>query len=320
MVKKCVFLGLLVLAVLASCSTAEFQPIVDSNRIPQLQYDHAVMSDGYKLPIDDRRTRSPKAQIIALHGFNDYHHAFNDLCQYMISHRTNCLSYDQRGFGVSEFKGLWPQEDAHQTDLLIMVDLVKKRSPNIPVYIVGESMGGAVIMASAKEKGPIADGIVLLAPAVWGRSTQPWYQNAALWLSYRLTPGWKPTGEGLNIVPTDNIEALRAMWYDPLVIKGARIDTLYGLTNLMDEAVDALDHILDENGLLMYGYKDQVIPKKPTCLAMAKLLKSSTWQVRLYEEGYHMLTRDLQRERVFYDIARWINKNSMNKVDTTQYC
>ena len=56
------------------------------------------------------------------------------------------------------------------------------------------------------------EGAILLAPAVWARHTQPWYQRWLLWLAVHTVPSWRPTGEGLEIQATDNIEALREMF------------------------------------------------------------------------------------------------------------
>ena len=78
-------------------------------------------------------------------------------------------------------------------------------------------------------------GVVLVAPAVWGWQTMPLLQQAALWS--RHIPPRGLTGEGLDIRPSDNVEMLRALGRDPLVIKETRIDAIYGLTNLMEAAL-----------------------------------------------------------------------------------
>ena len=46
------------------------------------------------------------------------------------------------------------------------------------------------------------------------------------------------TGQGFNRTPSDNIEMLKKLGRDKLVIKYTRIDTLYGLVDLMDAALD----------------------------------------------------------------------------------
>ena len=106
---------------------------------------------------------------------------------------------------------------------------------------------------------------------------------------------------------SDNIEMLRALGRDKKIIKSTRIDTIYGLANLMDEAL-ASSSRLDVPALILYGEKDEVIPKKPT-YKMLRTLSASAQEkttVAFYKDGYHMLLRDLQAETVWSDIAAWI--------------
>src|SRR3546814_5012683 len=90
-------------------------------------------------------------------------------------------------------------------------------------------MGGAVVVAAlAGPQPPEAAGAILVAPAVWGRSTMPFHQRAALWLSARLFPSARFSGRGLGIQASDNIEMLRALGRDPLFIKETRVDAIHG--------------------------------------------------------------------------------------------
>ena len=47
------------------------------------------------------------------------------------------------------------------------------------------------------------------------------------------------TGRGLQVQASDNIADAAGAGRDPLVLKGARIDTVYGLVDLMDDALAA---------------------------------------------------------------------------------
>ena len=299
---------------LIGCTTPATQPSSSIIQSPILQHDQFTTSDGYRLPMlnESARPAQPKAAVIALHGFNDYSRAFSSMCQYLNTRDIACYAYDQRGFGNTKYRGIWPEDGVLESDLLEMTKAIKQRYSQIPIYLVGESMGGAVIL-SAMAKSETAerreiDGVVLLAPAVWGRETQPWYQRWALALAVRIAPSWTPTGESLEIKPTDNIEALKEMSRDELVIKETRIDAIYGLTNLMDQALEASGKIKTLPSLILYGKNDEVIPADPTCDMLARF-NASNGEVnfQLYPNGYHMLTRDLQADVVFEDVYRWIS-------------
>ena len=135
----------------------------------------------------------------------------------------------------------------------------------------------------------------------------PFYQRWALWLSAHTVPWMKVTGRGLGIRPSDNIEMLRALGRDPLVIKETRIDSIYGLVNLMDAALVDSSR-LDAESLILVGVNDQVIPAAPTRIMLENLPvpPPRPRTVAVYDKGFHMLLRDLQRETVWRDIVAWI--------------
>ena len=165
-------------------------------------------------------------------------------------------------------------------------------------------MGGAVtIVAMTGNNPPGVDGVILVAPAVWARETMPWYQRWLLAVTSHTVPWMELTGKGLRVSASDNREMLRSFGSDPLVIKATRIDTMYGLTNLMDEAL-ARSEGLRVPTLVQYGKNDQVIPKEPTFLMLEKMPAGA--RKAFYGEGYHMLLRDLQAEKPLADIAAWI--------------
>ena len=218
-------------------------------------------------------------------------------------------AYDQRGFGGTEEIGIWPGTETLVADARATVALVRRRHPGVPVYLLGESMGGAVVLAAMDGTSPEAeptavDGVILVAPAVWARGTMPFYQRLPLWLGANLTPWMTLTGRGLNIRPSDNIEMLIAFSRDPLVIKETRIDTVDGLVDLMSAALDAAP-ALDAPALILYGDNDEIIPPPPI-EAMLRRLPADRHVVAFYEQGFHMLLRDLNGDIPQGDIAHWI--------------
>ncbi len=269
-----------------------------------------VASDGAELKLSRWPVDHPKAVVIALHGFNDYRRFFTSTAEFLQQQGIVSYAYDQRGFGESPNIGLWAGSDAYAADLTQFTALIQQRHPGIPVYLLGESMGGAIIIDTmTRSEKPDVAGIILAAPAVWGRATMPWYQTSLLWTLSHTLPWMTLTGKGLEIMPSDNIEMLRALGRDPLVIKETRVDAIYGLTNLMDSALNAAEKLNAET-LLLYGEKDEVVPPEPTMQFVQGLLAHTPENktVAYYQNGYHMLLRDLQAPVIWRDVANWINK------------
>src|SRR6185312_13282666 len=181
------------------------------------------------------------------------------------------------------------------------------------------SMGGAIaiLAATGTMSGVIAgpegmprveaDGVILSAPAVWGRATMDLLPKAALFLAVRLFPSSVLSGSGLGVRISDNDAVLREMARDPLVIKGTRVDAVYGLVGLMVSALAAAPR-LDVPLLLMYGGHDQVVPRPPVAEFVAHLPTEPRHPRRLayYPRGYHLLLRDRAGGVVANDVASWI--------------
>ncbi len=114
------------------------------------------------------------------------------------------------------------------------------------------------------------------------------FERTALWLGVRIAPGMTLTGSGLGIKPSDNIEMLRALSRDPLVIKATRVETIKGLVDLMDQALDAAPYLHGPT-LLLYGAHDELIPPTPMHQFIADLPKQRAGEFRVayYANGYH---------------------------------
>lgn len=302
----------LVLPVLMSaCSHPELQARPGTTLShPRLTPASAIMSDGYVLPMKTwPSTAETTAVVFALHGFNDYSNAFDAVAHTFAENLITTYAIDQRGFGATRQLGVWAGYNVMQSDLVATVKLLCEKHSGLPLFLLGESMGGAVILSAAQQlERTCIQGLILSAPAVWGWQTMPWWQTVPLRLLAHTLPGLKVTGEGLDVHPSDNVEMLRALASDPLVIKETRIDALYGLTDLMEVAM-VNSEALRVPALILYGEHDEIIPPESFCLMLDKLpdRASSHWRLALYANGYHMLSRDLQGEVVIQDMAAWIH-------------
>jgi alpha-beta hydrolase superfamily lysophospholipase len=192
-------------------------------------------------------------------------------------------------------------------DFKAAVGAVRARYPGLPLYALGESMGGAVVMSAlAGGDPPSLDGAILSSPAVWARSTMPLIYRVALWIGARILPGVKPSGQSLGRLASDNLEMLRENGRDPLFIKNTRIDAVHGLVNLMDDALAAASGVKGP-ALYLYGRNDQIIPPGPSAQAMGRLLAGDpAARAAFYDRGWHMMLRDRNAPVVLGDIAAFI--------------
>jgi len=279
---------------------------------PIISNDELIMQDGAKLPLHQwTPKKNPKAVILVLHGFNDYGRFIKDAAEFFANQGYKVYAYDQRGFGGAPHFGRWPGRQALSDDLITVTKLLRQKHPEKPFFHLGSSMGGAVIMKAATLNTPLkTEGIILVAPAVRGRANMHIYERWIIGLLSHTTPWVKLTGSQLNIKPSDNIEMLRVLSRDPKVIKETRIDSIWGLINLMDDAVAAAPKLAQKT-LILYGDMDEIINELPTKYMLNNLPrnKKKLQKIIRYKNGYHMLLRDLQAKKVWEDIIIWMQEN-----------
>jgi acylglycerol lipase len=299
--------ALLFCLMLAACAPVT-APLGLEQTTPSLTADAFVTRDGLHLPLRRWEAQQPRAVIVALHGMSDYSNAFAMPAPWWVEQGITTYAYDQRGFGAAPNTGLWPGGKVLRQDFADCIAAVQARHPGLPVFALGESMGGAVVLSElAGGHPPRLDGVILVAPAVWSRADMPIPYRAVLWLTAHTMPALTVSGKGLKIWPSDNLEMLRKYARDPLVQKKTRSDAVKGLVDLMDEGRRAPEHLAETPPVLfLYGEKDQVIPRQPTEAVVKEL--GSRAEVHRYAKGYHMLLRDLEGPAVWQDAAAWIGR------------
>ncbi len=267
------------------------------------------MPDGARLPLRSWLPEGPaRGAILALHGFNDHSRAWRLSAPLFTAAGWAVHAYDQRGFGAGPHPGIWPGHDALAADATAAARLIRARHPGLPLVLLGESMGAAVLLVAATAADPPpADAYVLSAPAVWGGETMGRIGRWFLDLAAHTVPALGIVGGSPFIRASDNEAALREMGRDPLVLKSTRVDAVHGLVALMDAALAAAAR-LEAPALFLYGEKDDLVPERAIAAMAARLpgLASGRQRGVIYPDGYHLLLRDSIRARVAADILAWL--------------
>ena len=308
-------IAFLLLGVLAIGACAprlqEIGPPIDQPRFSDETFHTA---DGVDLPVRTwvqwrgEEARKPLGIILALHGFNDHSGGLALPGSGLSRRGFRVYAYDQRGFGRAPNPGIWPGSEQLIADLRTATRLLKARFPDQPLYLLGESMGGAVMMAASVEKDPpIADGMILVAPAVWGLQTQSNFNRNVLELAVHSVPWMTVVPTGLRVRASSSNRALIAMARDPLVIKETRVDSAYGLVDLMTRAYDAAANLRSPRTLILFGKHEVILSRSAVARMLQRLprLPADQLRVALYPKGYHLLLRDWEALTVYDDIAAW---------------
>lgn len=299
-------------AALAACAPLRQRPDLAALgfRGPRLTDGGFVSFDGATLGLMRwLPAAEPDWVVVGLHGMNDYANAYHLAAAWWAERGIATYALDIRGFGRSPGRGVWAPTEVVLDDLRALVAAVRERHPNARVALAGISMGGALaICAMASDRPPLVDRLMLFAPAVWGWSNQPLPNRLSLWITAHTRGQWvvkPPDWLARNIMASDNIDELRRMGRDPLMIWGARSDTIYGLVGLMERAWRSSGGIGVPTAWF-YGARDQVIPRAPTVEAVGRLKPGA--RTAYYACGYHLLLVDKQAAKVWGDAEAFLRE------------
>jgi alpha-beta hydrolase superfamily lysophospholipase len=246
------------------------------------------------------------AVMAALHGFTDYSHAFATPGPLLASKGIALHAFDQRGHGEGPLRGSWAGADAMAGDASDFLDHLAAGHPGVPLFLLGESMGGAVALLARRNRADLA-GTVLVAPAVWGGPAMHPVRRAVVSMASRLLPFVRidpdlGPGEG-----SDNAGMLAAFFADPAVLRRVSFSMLGGLVELMGKAT-VLAPELGADVLILQGGKDNVVSSGAVSWFNARLRKEAEGgpALRHYPDSWHMMLRDRAGDAVTADIAGWI--------------
>lgn len=261
-------------------------------------------SDGARVPYRLWAAPEPRALILLLHGAFDYSGAFDEIGPKLASAGFAALAFDQRGFGATRSRRHWCGTKRMILDTAHAAGLLRGRFGNLPLFIVGESMGAdiAIQTAAAKEDLEIG-GLILAAP---GAVTDAF--RRLLWGSIvRVLRYFAPRSE-VNIERISGGEftaasAIRLLG-DPLVLRSVRPSMASGLFDLAVSTVPAARSVKLPT-LTMIGSKEDVLYTKCISRLHKALGGPKSWHT--FEGGPHLLFHWQHADAVLAKTIGWID-------------
>jgi alpha-beta hydrolase superfamily lysophospholipase len=105
--------------------------------------------------------------VIAIHGLSLEHSSYDALARELAEAGFITVAFDVRGFGAYR-QALGAEQvnfDECQRDLKLVVAAIRDDNHRIPLFILGESMGGAIALQFAAQNPQLVDGLIASVPA-----------------------------------------------------------------------------------------------------------------------------------------------------------
>lgn len=278
--------------------------------VPYQDLPHLVNADGqYLFCRYWKPSGTPKALIFVSHGAGEHCGRYDELAQMLKRLDMLVFAHDHVGHGQSEGERMVVSDfQVFVRDLLQHVNTVQKDYPEVPVFLLGHSMGGAISILAAAERPTHFSGMILISPLILAN---PESASTLKVLAAKLLNFVLPNislGRIDSSVLSRNKSEVDLYNSDPLICH-AGVKVCFGIQLL--NAVSRVERAMPRLTLpflLLQGSADRLCDSKGAYL----LMESSTSQdktLKMYEGAYHVLHKELPEvtNSVFHEINTWVS-------------
>jgi acylglycerol lipase len=268
--------------------------------------DSIIPPDGLRLHTQHwAPNHSPRAIVLLVHGYAEHCGRYDHVAQTFVDKGAAVYAYDQRGYGRSEGHRAYVDHfDQYLTDLSLMSHHVRDRTPNVPVFLFGHSMGGLIALLYVLNESPSLRGLMLSAPAIKiNPDLAPLLRKIAQVLG-RFFPTL-PTVQSPQGAISRDPDVVDEAQNDPLNYHGRTLARTGAEMLRAGEAAQRRLHELAIPFLVFHGTADP--------------LASPVWSKRLYERAsandktlklydglYHETFNEPERDQVLDDLRTWL--------------
>ena len=247
----------------------------------------------------------PHALILLVHGLGEHSSRYGNVVERLVPKGYAIYALDHIGHGRSEGARKYADSFSVFTDTLTLyLAKIKAWHPNLPIYLLGHSLGGLIGAMYLLEHQADFAGAVLSSPALKVHGV--------------VSPLLLMTGKVLSIVwPTAGLIALNseAASRDPAVLEANRLDPLMArkktTARLGLEMYKAMHKIDAESAtltlpMLILQRSDDMIVNPEGATAFFDKISSHQKTLKMYDGLYHEVFNEPEREVVLTDLENWL--------------
>lgn len=242
----------------------------------------------------------PKAVVVIVHGLCEHFGRYNYVTQVLNDAGYAVVRFDHRGHGRSMGKQVW-YDDRTQivSDTALFVEEARAQFPDLPLFMIGHSMGGFGAASYGTTYPGTLDGYVL---------SGAWTRDHGGLASGVVEQGLDPEtylpnelGDGVCSDPAVGAAYLA----DPFVVKEFSVALLRAVHEghwwLREHAADFADPVI-----LLHGGDDGLVSPQDS-IDMFEEVSSTDKSLRIYAGLYHEIFNEYKKDRVLRDVVEWLD-------------
>ncbi len=282
--------------------TAGFPDVVD-----------LVAADGTPLRGHFWQGRNARGTLVIAHGLGEHSGCYDDVAR-ELTHTpglVDVLCFDFRGHGVSAGRrGVVRHYDELLLDLRAALDWTGQARPDRPVFLLGHSNGGQVVLQAAIQGDPRIAGLVVSNPSLELAVAVPQWKLMTGKILRCLAPGVTLSAD----LPQESLTRDSDRWperlADPLRHSRVSAPLFFGMIEGGAQVLSRAEKI-HQPALVLLGEADPIV-KSSSTRAFFDRLGSPDKTLHLYPEMLHEPLNELGRERVRADLTDWLRRHLDN--------
>ena len=309
----------------ASQSNPGREPIATPPGTPAQQTDRGLKKESYnKLKDADKKRKkfrgtppclawidpdvNPRAVLLCVHGLGLYNGTYEPFGKRMAKAGIPTYAIDMRGFGSwMEAKGREKVDfDACFEDVKAVLKVIHRAHPGLPVFLLGESMGGAIALQATALYPELISGLISSVPAADRFQQKRTALKVALHL---LANPNKPFDVGTGVIKqaTKKSELREAWGKDPFARMNLSARELLQFQEFMNKNHDRAKEIKATPVLIVQGAGDKLVRPEGT-VELYNELCTPDRQLVLVPKAEHLIFEENQfNDETFDLVLGWIN-------------
>jgi alpha-beta hydrolase superfamily lysophospholipase len=254
-----------------------------------------------------RPETAPKAVIIIAHGLAEHSGRYAHVADFFVNHNYAVCALDHIGHGKSEGNPGYVERFSDYTKgLECFIKEVKKEFTDVPLFLIGHSMGGAISAAYLCRHQETVKACILSGPAIIP-SDMP---SKILLFINRIISIFLPK-LGMQELDSDGVSR------DPNEVKKYLDDALVYNGKMSSRLVAELFYSMDyikENAakitlplLILHGGDDRITAPEGSQL-LHDLIASEDKKLIIYDGLYHEIFNEPERNDVFNTMLEWLDR------------
>jgi len=264
-----------------------------------------LLSKGVRLFHWSITPENYNANLLFVHGMAEHSGRYQEVAERFASLGYCCHALDLRGLGRSEgprghADSFWDLID----DTALLADTIRSGDASHPLFLVGHSMGGLIVLAAGLKYPALFNGIIASSPALVVKMPLPGWKKALAGVSAKLMPRLAVDNGIRGKLALRDPAEIKSYDEDPLLYTKVTAGFYASFSQVMAETLANADRF--SLPLLVIQAGDDQILNPEGARKFAENAGVDDKKFIMYDGLYHALFSEPEKTQVFEDMAAWV--------------